>query len=237
MSSTATAHQTVSPMLETTFNRLRQIAPGRLGLHVRGQLPHIADAMILQNGTVVPAVSVIGGSMNEVISLAAAFNPEVIAWTGPAASSKPQAPMHYMTVATQKGALRTVQSAVPFTRDQEAGKVTMNHASVLVKHAPAAAAAALTNATWVSFDAAGAAATATDRQGAVGMMIYAGTAIAAVLADILHQRHGWTKLDDGSVVNAGGSPAAQRHLVRGLSMLTTPEQFREAMAQGAVVSS
>lgn len=236
MSTTATASGTISPMVETAFDQLRTVAPGRLGLHVRGRLPHIADAFIAQDGSVVAGVSVIGGSMQEVVSLAAAFDPEVLAWTGPAASSKQDAPMQYMTVATQKGTLRTVQSSVPFVRDAQAGKVTMNNTSVPVKRAPAEAAAALTGATWVNFDAAGATQQATDRQGSVGMILYSGTSIAATLSEVLYRQHGWTMTTDGSVVNSAGSVDDQVHLLRGLSVRTTPGAFREAMARGTVAA-
>lgn len=231
MSTTTAAASSVHPMLDTAMQHFRRVAPGRLGLHAQGhRIPHIVDALVLQRGIAVAGVSVIGGSMQEVVSLAAAFRPDILAWTGPATSSKPDAPMRYMTVATQRGSHRTMQSAVNFRRDSIAGEIVMNRESVLVDGGPADVAAALTNAHWVDCDVVGAAQLAHRKQGQLGMLIYGGTSIAAVLADVLH-RQGWTKLADGSVVNAGGSATEQRRLVRGLSMLSTSAAFREELAQ------
>ena len=235
MSETSTP--TMSAAAQSAMNTLQRIAPGRLAIHGRNhRIPHIVDAFVIHEDKPVAVVSIISGSLAESVSLAAAFAPDLIAWTGPAASDKTDAAMQYMSVLAQRGDDRTWQSTVAFRRDEGQRKLSMAPRSVPVSQAPQAAASALLGAFKVAADHTGAIQTVHETNGRVGMLLYGEHLAALLIGEVFHQRAGWSKLADGSVMNSAGTAQRQRSMLRSLSVYTSVQAFRDEIETGSSTS-
>lgn len=219
----------ISPHLKAALRQVQNVAPGRLGIHGRNKtIPHIVDAFQINDDKIVPVMSTISGKLSKSVTTAAQFEPDIIAWSGPAHVEGLNGSEQFMSVlAERRDPNRTVASSVPYVRDVTKRTLTMGNRSVSVEKAPPEVARELIT----SWETTSSPESTLDTAQRVGILVY-GHGPYGYLSHKYSDR-GWTRLKNGSFFNAVGPFEELMERLRGLSILTTPENFRDAMARGA----